>query len=237
MSLEEQQKFPSRENYKEFTAYCRKQNLCTSCTKSPPIIGPRGGSSTCGSCSTNRAIKKKKYLSSERSKYAYRQRIGACRCGKPAENGKSYCSSCQNKNRNSAAGFRAEYKKKGLCISCGRERDRAPLLTCNKCKKRARDYAKELKITVMTAYGHKCFCCGESKHQFLTIDHVFRDGHKDRLDNNFTAATKFYTYLKNLGFPKDRYRILCFNCNNASFRYGGVCPHIIRYSCTIEEPV
>lgn len=37
-----------------------------------------------------------------------------------------------------------------------------------------------LRAEVLTAYGGMCVCCGETSLQFLTIDHVFGDGHSDR---------------------------------------------------------
>ena len=82
-------------------------------------------------------------------------------------------------------------------------------------------YAARLKSEIVQAYGGKCVCCGESNPGFLTIDHIFNDGQEDRAKNG--SGQTFYTYLRNSGFPKDRYRLMCMNCNWA--RRNGVCPH------------
>jgi hypothetical protein len=35
--------------------------------------------------------------------------------------------------------------------------------------------------------------------------------------------------LKRLGWPKEKYRILCANCNHGRALNGGVCPHQQRH--------
>lgn len=78
---------------------------------------------------------------------------------------------------------------------------------------------KVLRKEIIFAYGSKCSCCKETAEEFLTVDHVYRDGKKDR-------NLKFYKSLKANGFPKDRYRLLCMNCNWA-IRFGRKCPHAL----------
>lgn len=79
------------------------------------------------------------------------------------------------------------------------------------------------KREMFDAYGGKCTCCGESNYGFLTIDHIHRDGRKDR-EIKEKSYGKIYKWLKDNDFPKDRYRVLCMNCNWAS-RIDGTCPH------------
>ena len=81
---------------------------------------------------------------------------------------------------------------------------------------------RTLKKEVMAAYGNKCECCGEKHIEFLTIDHVNGDGaeHRARLGK----GRKIYADIKKQGFPKDKYRCLCLNCNIALGFYG-YCPH------------
>lgn len=38
-----------------------------------------------------------------------------------------------------------------------------------------------------------------------------------------------------LGWPKDRYRLLCYNCNIARARHGGRCPHEDGAGARLEE--
>ena len=78
-----------------------------------------------------------------------------------------------------------------------------------------------LRLIVLEAYDNECACCGEKNLAFLTIDHIFNDGAEDR----DRAGTNLYKRLRSQGYPKDRFRILCYNCNIARARNGGVCPH------------
>ncbi len=68
----------------------------------------------------------------------------------------------------------------------------------------------EAKIEMVAAYGGKCLFCGETDFRFMTIDHVFNDGNQEK-----RRGARFYRTLKLLGFPKDRYQLLCLNCNCA----------------------
>jgi hypothetical protein len=90
-----------------------------------------------------------------------------------------------------------------------------------------RGYSKkryyELKAQLIEAYGGKCQCCGETEPKFLTIDHINGDGAEQRR-NGEGSGGPFYYRLRTLGFPKDVYRLLCYNCN-CSRRQFGQCPH------------
>ncbi len=83
----------------------------------------------------------------------------------------------------------------------------------------------ELKLKVYEAYGNKCACCGENRIPFLSIDHIYRDGALER--KTIAAGPTLYRHLERSGFPKDRYRLLCMNCNFAQ-RYGEPCPHVMK---------
>jgi len=115
---------------------------------------------------------------------------------------------------------------------------------CRTCTKRYRDentkklsaHKKmkmlEIKIEGIKEYGSKCVCCGEHRQNFLTIDHVNNDGACERRELNRSRGNKqkytgkkLWALLKSLGYPKDRYRLLCFNCNSGRHINGGICPH------------
>jgi hypothetical protein len=81
---------------------------------------------------------------------------------------------------------------------------------------------RQAKQLVVDAYGGKCECCGESMVEFLTIDHINNDGALHR--RKVGKGRRIYKDLIALGFPKDNYRLLCFNCNIARGFYG-YCPH------------
>jgi hypothetical protein len=84
---------------------------------------------------------------------------------------------------------------------------------------RHRLYMAKKKTDVFNAYGNKCACCGETKKEFLTIDHVNGGGHAHRQK----VGTQIWLHVVKEGFPKT-YQLLCFNCNCAKGIFGS-CPH------------
>lgn len=72
------------------------------------------------------------------------------------------------------------------------------------------------------AYGGKCTCCGDDIKEFLTLEHIYRDGKEHRKRSH--SSLQLYLELKAAGWPKDRYTLYCMNCNWAT-RFGAVCPH------------
>lgn len=115
-------------------------------------------------------------------------------------------------------------KAAGLCIRCGgRRNDR--FLKCYDCRELARQLRDKIRLNVIIAYGGRCACCNEDNHGFLTIDHVFNDGAAERRKS---SKRGIYRKLTKDGFPKDRYQLLCYNCNMGRQNAGGldkVCPH------------
>ena len=89
-------------------------------------------------------------------------------------------------------------------------------------KSRRRLYGRQEKLRFIAAYGGKCECCGETNPEFLSLDHISGGGQADRA----TRGTGEYLYraVRKEGYPKDKYRLLCLNCN---FSYGHYCycPH------------
>jgi hypothetical protein len=95
-----------------------------------------------------------------------------------------------------------------------------------------RQYTKAKRISrrerIFSAYGNRCICCGETRHIFLCLDHINNDGAVERralgISNTRSGnADKVYYKVIRDGFPKDRYQLLCHNCNWAK-SHGG-CPH------------
>lgn len=84
-----------------------------------------------------------------------------------------------------------------------------------------RRWRVKVKAEVIAAYGGACACCGESHSIMLNVDHVHGDGAKERKEIGRGMA--LYQKLRREGFPSDRYRLLCFNCNFAEANGG--CPH------------
>lgn len=67
--------------------------------------------------------------------------------------------------------------------------------------------------------GSKCACCGESRYEFLAIDHINGGGAKHRKE----VAPRIVRWLVQNNFPPG-FRILCHNCNQ-SLGYNKYCPH------------
>jgi len=79
--------------------------------------------------------------------------------------------------------------------------------------------------------GDKCACCGESQPQFLTLDHVRNDGaeHRKKLAGDRKSGVSTWLEVmreaKREGWPKEKYQVLCYNCNCAKGHWGE-CPHM-----------
>ena len=85
---------------------------------------------------------------------------------------------------------------------------------------KARD---KLRARMFEVYGDRCVCCGESNKKFLTLDHIQNDGWKEK---QFGKHRKSNWYKLAIKHPdKNRFQILCWNCNMGKAKNGGVCPH------------
>jgi predicted restriction endonuclease len=87
---------------------------------------------------------------------------------------------------------------------------------------RARNQA--IRKEVIAAYGSKCSCpgCDVNYEEFMTIDHI--NGRSNVAHRKNLAGDKLYWWLKKNGFPKEDFRLMCFNCN-ACRGFHGYCPH------------
>ncbi len=89
---------------------------------------------------------------------------------------------------------------------------------------------QKLKQEMIAAYGGSCSCCGEISDEFLTLDHIKRDGNTHRRSLAPThprgaTAKQVYMDLKRHHWPREGFRLLCMNCNFAT-RFGATCPHV-----------
>lgn len=131
--------------------------------------------------------------------------------------------------------------KRKICTKCGESK----LLTeyykhpgfkdgrdakCRDCVLKARKgfykkwYDKRRKEALLRFSGGdvKCACCGETRIEFMAIDHVKGGGNQHRKK---TGGDHYYSQL--LKAPVDEYRVLCHNCNFSFGKYG-YCPHQSR---------
>jgi len=120
---------------------------------------------------------------------------------------------------------RARYRREGRCI-CSRKIDVRGFKKCSICRVQTNKKNRIIKLEVIKAYGGKCTCpggCLITEPDWLTIDHTFGGGvaHRKQLK---VIGMDFYRWLKKQGFPKKKFRLLCYNCN-LSRGHLGKCPH------------
>lgn len=110
------------------------------------------------------------------------------------------------------------------CVRCCGDNPRWPLQYCDNCKGTVNEQLRlrrvETRQKLLDEYGAVCNCCGEMNPVFLTLDHVNNDGYLHRRE-----GYRHYFTIIDEGCPKDKYQILCFNCNCGKQRNGGICPH------------
>ena len=91
-----------------------------------------------------------------------------------------------------------------------------------------RDSRDRLKAEMFAAYGDHCYCCGEDRVSFLSLDHTNRDGAQHRRSlargRRIASTRQVLLDLKKRGWPKEGFRVACMNCNWAT-RFGDTCPH------------
>lgn len=118
---------------------------------------------------------------------------------------------------------RQERVKQGFCLNCWSRPIAPGKKSYQICLDKRKQQGVELKSEVIKEYGNECACCGEANINFLTIDHVNDNGAVERQVHG--SGFSFYRALKRMGYPKDGYRVLCFNCNCGRRITGGICPH------------
>lgn len=130
------------------------------------------------------------------------------------------------------------YYKRGICTcsSCGnkykmtwrdsnRVRSRAIVTKCR----------TNLRKEVLSAYGGYCACCGEDTPEFLVVDHTRGDGASHRRELGTRDSNRVYAEIKRKGFPKERFQLLCANCNHAKGQ-NKTCPHArLSISALVQE--
>jgi hypothetical protein len=148
-----------------------------------------------------------------------------CKCGHPVGvKSAGACRRCYNRE------YRRAWIKTppGLALLARRaEKIRAKNLRYDRAHKeesaaRHRTVFASIRARVLAAYGGCCVCCGEAEPRFLSVDHINGGGHLHR--KAVGSGCAFYYWLKRQGYPKDDFRLLCHNCNQA-MKFRRPCPH------------
>lgn len=146
---------------------------------------------------------------------------GRCRCGRDVVPGRRRCGDCIEARARDTITRNERRRALGLCRHCGRTPEPGQS-KCEPCREVGRASLRRIKARIISAYGGRCECCGETEHAFLTIDHINNDGARHRQE---IKTTRLYVWLERHGYPKDGFRLLCFNCNCGRRVNGGICPH------------
>lgn len=154
-------------------------------------------------------------------------------CSRSGSGLQSWCKLCQN---SSLARRRIQFKartaietpttkKCGTCVrilaSAEFSKNRANLDGLeSRCRACMADRCLDLKRQFVAGYGGACSCCGETRIEFLTMEHKQKDGIEHRKVRQSQGAWRDAIAA---GFP-DTYTVLCYNCN-LSETHGRLCPH------------
>jgi len=93
----------------------------------------------------------------------------------------------------------------------------------DRCNQLVREENQRLRDEVIDAYGGECACCGETRKEYLTIDHIDGNGNKQKREIGVKDSRSLYRWLRQNNYPEG-FQVLCFNCNCGKGSYS-VCPH------------
>lgn len=128
------------------------------------------------------------------------------------------CTTCGQVKDNISEEFPWLSNKKGVKLAA----------SCKVCVAlRTRRRRRSERVDALWHYSEgqpRCECCGDTKLEFLTFDHVNNDGAEQRRNNKgISHISNISTWLRKNNYPND-IRVLCYNCN-CSIGFYGYCPH------------
>lgn len=141
---------------------------------------------------------------------------------------RSQCKTCTDAIFQVWYGKQGSHEKKAKNVRQWRNRNRDLVNT------RQNAYTARVKAETIAIYGGACVCCGKTELAFLSVDHKFGGGNVERKTLRKGGGKAFYLWLKKNGYPKDKYQVLCHNCNQAKSMFG-VCPHELVLSKLLAE--
>jgi hypothetical protein len=155
--------------------------------------------------------------------------------------GLSYsCVTCRRKQS-------LDYRRKNHELVCQRDREhqkrnwpkikerRKEYIAYNRqrIRVRAQQRLRELWRVAYAVYGGRCDCCGETRIEMMTLDHVFNDGAYHR-EVNKDYARKILCRIEKSGRPEPGIAMRCYNCNCVRLRCGE-CPHVTERKVLLER--
>lgn len=197
-----------------------RSGLCLSC----------GGENNSGflRCDACRA----KLREEAKEKYKIKKEHKVCRfCGLPSDGKGTTCKNCREKILKTNNERKKKLAEEGRCVVCSSkiENNGKHKNICKECRNKANASSKKSqqknRQIVLEAYGNKCVCCGWDYQDDLAMDHIYNDGKEHR---KHVFSSNFYRWLIRNNFPKDRFQILCNNCNIRKYRNGGVMVYPFR---------
>lgn len=102
----------------------------------------------------------------------------------------------------------------------------------SECNRRSIEKASKLHKIIVRTYGAFCVCCREDDITCLEIDHIHNDGYLVRKKG---GGHTLYRLIIKSGFPRDRFQVLCRNCNTAKRKLKGVMPEYRRDKYSKKE--
>ena len=157
---------------------------------------------------------------------------------------RNWCQRCRLKDAERRRWLASEERIKIVCNECGKilpatqdhfyahpQGKHGFLNKCISCvlayrKKHVSQWGRRWREKVLLHYSGgdyiHCVCCGETQYEFMTLDHIDRDGGQRRKQGGYNGSG-WYLKLIREGFT-ERLRTLCYNCN-CSQAYSGYCPH------------
>jgi hypothetical protein len=203
---------------KERRRTARAKNRCTSCFKNRTF-----SKAHCSRC----LLRAKSYWEKSRS---LARRAGLCpRCRRPTRNS-YYCHRCNEIQADDKVVRTLCRLLAGQCVVCGRK-SVAGGTRCQRCRRQHRAYNRKresaIRERLLDLYGGCCNCCRIRIRQFLTLDHLLNDGRLER--KKIRTSQVLYKRILDGRAPKERYQLLCYNCNLAKAHYGS-CPHQVMFT-------
>lgn len=126
-----------------------------------------------------------------------------------------YCGDCKAWLPLTSYYARTNGNPANICKACRASRaNRNYYQNRDRALEKMRESRLKIRLEMISAYGNRCVLCGQSRWEFLTLDHVDGGGKTHQRMNH--GSLGILRELKRHGWPKNGFRLLCWNCNCAA---------------------